>query len=49
MVLKYIEDDSNVCFNCIHKWSYLCILYDDLIEDNGSCFMFHSRKNNQDR
>lgn len=37
------KSDSKVCFNCKHKWKKLCVLFDELIEDNCSCYM-HSQR-----
>lgn len=27
------------CMNCKHKCRMVCVLFDELIEDNGYCFL----------
>lgn len=36
---KHNEEEARVCLNCKHKWTTECTLFDELVEDNGSCFM----------
>lgn len=38
------EDGAEVCFNCKHKWKMLCTLFDELVEDNCTCFMYSNDK-----
>lgn len=35
--------ETKSCMNCKHKWQSICVLFDELIEDNCYCFMHDSR------
>lgn len=40
-MINVYDSESKVCFNCTHKWRNLCTLFDELIDDNCTCFMYN--------
>ena len=37
------KNEPNSCLNCKHHWRNMCTLFDDLVENNGCCYM-HNKK-----